>query len=79
MKLLIWLLVAILLIAHQDFWYWNDSKLVFGFLPIGLFYHACLSVAAGVFWLFVCTFAWPKGLDEGYKVDSVASKAGETK
>lgn len=66
MKILIWLLVAALLIAHQDFWYWNDEKIVYGFMPIGLFYHACLSVAAGVFWLFVCTFAWPKDLEEDY-------------
>jgi hypothetical protein len=67
MKILIWLLVAALLIAHQDSWYWTDNTLVFGFLPIGLFYHACLSLAAGAFWLFVCTFAWPKDLGEDYE------------
>ncbi len=70
MKILIWLLVAALLIAHQDYWNWTDRSLVFGFMPIGLFYHACLSLVAGVFWFLVCTFAWPKGLDEDFEVDS---------
>ena len=37
MKILIWLLVAALLIAHQDYWNWTDRSLVFGFMPIGLF------------------------------------------
>jgi hypothetical protein len=63
MKYVIWLLVAALLIAHQDSWYWTDDTLVYGFLPIGLFYHACLSVAASVVWLIACTIAWPKELD----------------
>lgn len=75
MKILIWLLVAVLLVAHQDFWYWNDGTLVFGFIPIGLFYHACLSLAAGAFWFFVCNFAWPKNLEEDYETESNAGKA----
>ena len=64
MRNLIWLLVAVLIIAHQDFWYWEDSTLVFGFMPIGLFYHACISLAAGFVWLLACTCAWPEGLDD---------------
>lgn len=75
MKILIWLLVAALLIAHQDFWYWNDPQLVFGFIPIGLFYHACLSLTAGVFWFLVCTFAWPKDLEEDYESNAQAGEA----
>jgi hypothetical protein len=26
-------------LAHQDLWFWRDSTLVFGFLPVGLAYH----------------------------------------
>lgn len=76
MKFLIWLLVAALLIAHQDFWYWGDDTLVMGFIPIGLFYHACLSLAAGIFWFLVCTFAWPKDLEEDFETEV---KTGGTK
>ncbi len=75
MKIFIWLLVAVLLIAHQDFWYWNDETLVFGFIPIGLFYHACLSVAAGAFWYLVCTIAWPKDLEEDFELEVKAKEA----
>ena len=34
-------LVALLYALHQDFWFWREARpLVFGFLPIGLVYHA---------------------------------------
>ena len=64
MKQIIWLLVATLIILHQDFWYWKDDTLFFGFMPIGLFYHVCLSIAAAVVWCLACLFAWPAGVDE---------------
>jgi hypothetical protein len=55
----------LLYVLHQDFWFWYDARpLVFGFLPIGLFYHAAFTVAtAAVLWLLVKT-AWPAHLDE---------------
>lgn len=34
-----------------------------------MFYHACLSLVAGVFWFLVCTFAWPKDLEEDFEVE----------
>lgn len=52
-------LVILLLVLHQDNWYWSDGTLVFGFLPIGLFYHACLSVAASLTWYIASRIAWP--------------------
>ena len=57
--------VALLYALHQDFWYWRDARpLVFGILPIGLFYHAAYTVAASaVLWLLVRT-ASPTHLDE---------------
>jgi hypothetical protein len=63
MKYVIWTLVLILLIAHQDNWNWHDDSLVWGFIPIGLFYHACISVAAGFVWFLATIFMWPKELD----------------
>ena len=37
------LLVAALYALHQDIWFWREARpLVFGFLPIGLFYHVGL-------------------------------------
>lgn len=57
------LAVLLLYLLHQDFWFWRDSRLVFGFLPIGLFYHALYCLAcAGLMWALV-RFAWPADLD----------------
>jgi len=57
--------VAALYLLHQDIWFWRTPyPLVFGFVPIGLFYHACYAIAASlVMWLLV-TFAWPAHLEE---------------
>jgi hypothetical protein len=38
--------------------------MVFGFLPIGLAYHAAYSIAAAVMMAILVRFAWPKGLAE---------------
>ena len=55
--------VLLLYLLHQDFWFWRDGRLVFGVLPMGLFYHAvyCLACAA-LMWALV-KFAWPVDLD----------------
>ena len=57
--------VVLLYVLHQDFWFWNSARpLVFGFLPIGLFYHAAFTVAtSAVLWLLVKS-AWPSHLEE---------------
>ena len=54
--LLIFGLAAVLL--HHDFWWWEASWPVFGFLPIGLAYHALLSLGAALFWAVVTRGAW---------------------
>ena len=37
--------VASFVVLHQDFWFWTTATpLVFGFLPVGLFYHAVYSL-----------------------------------
>ena len=59
MPLKLWILVLILVALHQDNWFWTDDRLVFGFMPIGLFYHAFISVAASVMWFWATRFCWP--------------------
>ncbi len=59
MKLGLWILVVLLLVLHQDNWNWDSDYLVFGFMPLGLFYHACISVAASVTWYLATKFCWP--------------------
>lgn len=63
-QLLLIILVVTFYLLHQDFWFWNSATpLVFGFLPIGLFYHLAYTlVVAGVMWLLV-QLAWPSHLE----------------
>jgi len=62
-RILLVVAVAALYILHQDIWFWRSSYLVFGFIPIGLFYHACFSVAAALLMWLLVTFAWPSHLE----------------
>ena len=58
------LLVGLVLIAlHHDFWWWEAHWPVAGFLPIGLAYHALLSLVAALFWVAVTRRTWPRDED----------------
>ena len=71
MKKLVYGLLILLAVLHQDFWWWDTFEpLVFGFVPVGLAYHALLSLLAGGIWALVVHFAWPKELDEGPRESS---------
>lgn len=65
-------LVVLLLILHQDNWFWDDDTLLMGFLPIGLFWHACISIAATLTWFLATKIAWP--IDESQRFDEVNSE-----
>jgi hypothetical protein len=56
-----WALVCLvaLMILHQDFWLWGDTSLVWDIVPVGLAYHAGISLAATALWFAVARFAWP--------------------
>ena len=62
---LIFLVIFVALaVLHQDFWNWDKATLVFGFMPIGLAYHALYSMVAATFWAVVIKVAWPTHLEE---------------
>jgi hypothetical protein len=65
-RILLTAAVIVLYVLHQDVWFWRDARpLVFGFLPIGLFYHVAYTLAVSlVLWLLV-RHAWPGPLDSG--------------
>jgi hypothetical protein len=64
-RALLLIMVGALYVLHQDFWFWRTARpLAFGFIPIGLFYHACYTVVTAiVMWLLV-KHAWPSELEE---------------
>jgi hypothetical protein len=59
-------LVVLVYFLHQDIWFWRESRpFVFGFLPIGLFYHAAFTVASSLLMVLLVKFAWPAHLERG--------------
>ena len=64
-RLLAVLIVAALYVLHQDFWFWREARpLVFGFLPIGLAYHAFFTVATSIALWVLVRLIWPSHLEE---------------
>jgi hypothetical protein len=62
--LLLVIAVVALFALHQDFWFWRTARpLVFGFVPIGLFYQGCFSVAASLLMWLLVKHAWPDHLE----------------
>jgi Protein of unknown function (DUF3311) len=64
-RLLLVIAVVALYVLHQDIWFWRTAHpLVFGFVPIGLFYQACFSVAASLLMWLLVKHAWPVHLEQ---------------
>ena len=60
------LVVAAMYALHQDVWFWQEARpLVFGFLPVGLFYHAAYTVAVSALLWWIVGRYWPAHLDAG--------------
>jgi hypothetical protein len=73
---IIWGAAALLFVMHQDFWWWGDRTMVFGFLPVGLLYHAAFSVAAATLWACATRFAWPHHIEEWANAGDVEGESG---
>ncbi len=63
-KFLLFLMIAVVYVLHQDYWNWKNADLVFGFLPMGLAYHAGYSILAAIMMAVLVKYAWPKHLED---------------
>ena len=60
----VYALAAIVYLLHQDLWFWREARpLVFGFMPIGLFYHAVFTLACSGLLALLVKYAWPAHLE----------------
>jgi hypothetical protein len=75
-KRIIFIVFVLLLLLHQDSWNWNNADLILGFMPVGLFYHACYSLVAAAFWGIVMKVAWPTELEEWAEGEADSSEGG---
>ncbi|MCE2393397.1 hypothetical protein J4G02_02150 [Candidatus Poribacteria bacterium] len=53
--------IVALFLLHNDFWFWNNPKVVAG-LPIGLLYHIGFCFAAAILMVLTINYAWPRHL-----------------
>ena len=64
-RILLTLAIAALYALHQDVWFWRDARpLVFGFLPVGLAWHAAYCVAVSLLMVWLTRTAWPAHLED---------------
>lgn len=79
MKNLLTLIAFVMLLLHQDFWLWENTNLILGFLPTGLAYHACFSMAVAVLAVLAIRFAWPHDLERWASGEDVESNLKDKK
>jgi hypothetical protein len=56
-------LFVAMMALRQDFWFANDARLVFGFVPAGLAYQAGFSLLACFVMAALVRWAWPSGIE----------------
>jgi hypothetical protein len=79
---LVYILAFAVLVLHQDWWNFHNPSasdlhpdLIFGFLPIGLAYHAAYSIACSVLMALLVAVAWPKELES---LETIQRPGGDT-
>lgn len=56
--------IVLMYALHQDVWFWRTATpLVFGFLPIGLAYHALYCLVVALLMWALTKVAWPSHLE----------------
>lgn len=54
--------LVVLYVLHNDWWLWNDGRLLLG-LPVGLVVHVAYMVVTAVVMLLLVRHAWPSHLE----------------
>lgn len=59
------LAVAAVVVLRHDFWQWTEVRpLLFGLLPVGLWWQAGVSVLASLVMALLVRWAWPAELEQ---------------
>jgi Protein of unknown function (DUF3311) len=78
MRRLGWLIaIAVLYGLHQDIWFWRTAHpLVFGFLPVGLAYHAAYCIAVSLVMWTLTRLEWPDHLEQHFETRQEGGASG---
>jgi len=58
------LLIALLVLLHQDYWNWHRRDLVADALPATLVWHMGVSLLAAAAWYLATLLCWPREEDQ---------------
>jgi hypothetical protein len=76
LRIILVLLVLGFYALHQDIWFWRTARpVVFGVLPVGLFYHAVYTAAISLLMWVLVRLAWPGHLDDGDDTETSGRKS----
>lgn len=76
LRIILILLVLGFYALHQDIWFWRTAQpVVFGVLPVGLFYHAAYTAAISLLMWVLVRLAWPGHLEDD-DTDAVGVRSG---
>lgn len=73
MRWILSLLVLVVVLLHQDTWFWNSKAAVFGFLPIGLAYHAAFTLLCSLTMWTLILYVWPEDLERDAEEETPAA------
>ncbi len=62
------LILLVLYLLHQDFWFWRDSSNVLG-LPVGLTYHILYCIVCTIVFALAVRFLWPRSAAPTRQID----------
>jgi hypothetical protein len=73
---LAWGLVLLVTVLHFDFWWWNSTDVVLGFVPLTLAHQVAITLGAALAWSLVMRHAWPNDVEEWASGGQRASATG---
>lgn len=56
-KWILYSLILLFLILHNDMWFWKSPQIVLG-LPIGLLFHILFCLGTSLLMYFIVKYAW---------------------
>ena len=60
----------LVLFLRHDYWNWDTpGYLLFGFIPVGLWWQALVTILASIMMWLMVTLAWPSHLEEKISSD----------
>lgn len=65
---------VLMIVLQQDFWLRDNPGLIAGIIPVGLAWHAGISLGSVCVWYLIVSWCWPQGSENGIEEESHRNK-----